>query len=264
MILAASRRGADDPVARLQGRSHKCLVEVDGSAMVARVVDVLQKTPGIAGVFVSVENAAVLAEVPALKAQLAAGTIVAIESRATLAESVLAAIPVMTAHLGRAPYPLLITTADNVLHTPEIVGAFCRESENGDPDVAIGMTRAATVLERYPTGQRAFHHFRDGDYSGCNIYMLRTARAAEAARVFAGGGQFGKKPWRLIAAFGLWTFLLHILRLRTMEGAMARIGHVLKLKVTAAMLPFAEAPIDVDSAADHKLATEILTQRRIR
>jgi GTP:adenosylcobinamide-phosphate guanylyltransferase len=259
--MAASRRGADDPVARLQGRSDKSLVEVDGQTMVGRVVDVLYRTQGIERVFVSVENAAVLREDPALAAQLDSGKIVAVESRATLADSVFAAIPVIAAHLGRAPYPLLITTADNVLHTPEIVDAFCKAATGGD--IAIGITPAATVLAKYPTGQRAFHHFRDADWSGCNIYMLRTPEAARAARAFAGGGQFGKKPWRLIKAFGLWTFLLHYFRLLTMEQAMARIGRAFNLDVRAARLPFAEAPIDVDNAADHTLATEILQRRNI-
>ena len=30
LILAASRKGKEDEVAKLQGVSHKCLVEVDG------------------------------------------------------------------------------------------------------------------------------------------------------------------------------------------------------------------------------------------
>ena len=30
LVMAASRRGVDDPVALLQGKAHKCLVELDG------------------------------------------------------------------------------------------------------------------------------------------------------------------------------------------------------------------------------------------
>ena len=30
LVMAASRRGVDDPVARIQGLSHKCLVTLDG------------------------------------------------------------------------------------------------------------------------------------------------------------------------------------------------------------------------------------------
>ena len=34
LVLAASRQGVDDPVARLQNKTHKCLVKTDGIAMI--------------------------------------------------------------------------------------------------------------------------------------------------------------------------------------------------------------------------------------
>lgn len=261
LVLAASRRGADDPVARLQGMSHKCLVTLDGVAMVARVIDALRATPEIGRIFISIEHAQILAQIPALAERLARGEITVIESRATLADSVLAAIAAMD-NSNDASYPLLITTADNALHTPEMIHTFCTHSRDMPCDVAVGMTAAATVLARYPSGQRAFHRFKDGAYSSCNIYILRNAKAATAARVFAGGGQFGKKPWRLIAAFGYGTFVRHMLRRLTLADAMARISTVLNITVRAILMPFAEAPMDVDNEADHALATEILRNRK--
>jgi len=260
LVLAASRRGADDPVARLQGLSHKCLVTLDGVPMIQRVIDALRGTPGVGRIFVSIEKPEILAQVPALAARLAQREIITVSSRATLADSVLNAIAIMEE--SGTPFPLLITTADNGLHTAEIVQAFCADSLHQSCDVSVGMTSARLVLDRYPSGQRAFHHFKDGAYSSGNIYILHTARAAAAARAFAGGGQFGKKPWRLVAAFGYGTFILHMLRRLTLAEAMARIGKGLGLDVRAVLMPFPEAPIDIDNAADHALATEILRARR--
>ncbi|MEE4331590.1 MAG: hypothetical protein V2J10_12040 [Wenzhouxiangella sp.] len=34
LVLAASRKGVEDPVAREAGTTHKCLAEVDGKAMI--------------------------------------------------------------------------------------------------------------------------------------------------------------------------------------------------------------------------------------
>jgi GTP:adenosylcobinamide-phosphate guanylyltransferase len=253
LILAASRRGPADPVAQVQGLSHKCLVAIAGTPMIARVVDAVRATPDIGRIFVSIED-------PGVVASAGLGDVTIISSRATLADSVAAAIAEME-RTGHAPFPLLITTADNALHTPAIVGAFCAASAATDADATVGMTPAATVLATYPTGQRAFHHFRDGDYSGCNIYMLRTSAAAHAVRAFSGGGQFGKKPWRVIAAFGLGMFMLHILRRLTLDAAFRRISKALGASIAPVILPFAEAPIDVDSAADYALASEIIRAR---
>ena len=41
LVLAASRRGSDDPVAALVGESHKCLVKIAGKPMLERVVQAL-------------------------------------------------------------------------------------------------------------------------------------------------------------------------------------------------------------------------------
>ena len=41
LVMAASRQGVDDPVAMLQDKSHKCLVEIDGIAMIDDVRDPL-------------------------------------------------------------------------------------------------------------------------------------------------------------------------------------------------------------------------------
>jgi choline kinase len=45
LVLAASRQGFDDPVAKLQNKSHKCLVNIDGIAMIERVVQTLPVSP---------------------------------------------------------------------------------------------------------------------------------------------------------------------------------------------------------------------------
>jgi hypothetical protein len=159
------------------------------------------------------------------------------------------------------PWPLLITTADNALHTPDIVETFCTASMRLDTDVTVAMTAATTILAKYPSGQRAFHRFRDGAASSCNLYTLMNARAVAATQAFAGGGQFGKRPWRILRAFGLSTFVLHMLQRLTLDDAMTRVGRAFGLDVRAVRLPFAEAPIDIDSAQDLALAEEILRAR---
>ena len=264
LVLAASRRGSADPVARLARVSHKCLVPINGVPMIALVIGVLRTTPGIGRIFVSIDDTTVLRQDPSLREMLEQDNITVVKSRTTLADSVAAAVDAIRPTIGgdEAPYPLLITTGDNALHTPEMIRAFCVSSLKAGSDVTVGMTAAETVLARYPTALRAFHRFKDGAYSGCNIYMLCTPAAGCAARVFAGGGQFGKKPRRLIAAFGIGTFILHLLRRLTLQDAMHRIGKGLSLHVSAVMMPFAEGPIDVDAPADHALAEEILRQRK--
>jgi len=67
-----------------------------------------------------------------------------------------------------------------------------------------------------------------------------------------------KKPWRVAAVFGPVLLLGYLLRLFTLDQAMARISARLGVKVAAVKMPMAEAAIDVDKVADLELAERIL------
>lgn len=259
LVLAASRRGADDPVAKVQNLSHKCLVRLNGTVMLERVIAALKAIPEIGRIFVSIESPEILKGVPRLAAMLGAGEITALTSEGNLADSIAkGAGEIADAH------PLIVTTADNALHTPEMLSHFCAQIGSSSADIMVTMTPADIILAKYPSGQRAFHRLRDGAFSSCNLYCIRTLKGVGAARAFATGGQFGKKPERIIGAFGLWAFLLYKLRLVTIEGVMRQISRALDMKVEVSMLPWAEAPIDVDNAKDYALVTDILERQEGR
>jgi hypothetical protein len=251
LVMAASRRGAADPVAQTRGVAQKSLAPVAGLPMLSHVLRNLRASKSIGDIYVSIEDAGLLGQVPD------GGLATAVPSAPTLAASVTAAVT----HMPAPPWPLLITTADNALHTPEIIDTFCAGSRARGADVTVAMTPADVILAKYPTGQRAFHHFKDGDASSCNMYALMNDRALASAQAFAGGGQFGKKPWRLISVFGAGTFLLHILRRLTLDDAMARAGAAFGLNIEAVRVPIAEGPIDIDNVADLELAEAIFRQR---
>lgn len=257
LVLAASRRGAQDPVAQIQNLSHKCLVTLNGTPMVQRVIEALRGAKHIGRIFVSIEDPNILRHVPALAAMLDKGEIVAVRSEGNLAQSIYNAVR----EIGGTPYPLVISTADNALHTPELNDHFCNEVANSDADVFVAMTRAQLILDKYPGGQRAFHRLKDEAYSSCNLYCIKTAEGLKAAEAFATGGQFGKKPQRIINAFGIWAFILYKLRLVTLDGVMRQISRGVKAKVQATRIPWAEGPIDVDNPKDYALVTSILEAR---
>jgi len=256
LVMAASRRGATDPVAQIQHLSHKCLVTVNGKPMVQRVIETLRATRHIKRIYVSIEDGNILRRVPALAAMMDRGEITIIPSQGSIADSVYDAVQ----HMDH-PFPLVISTADNVLHTPEMIDHFCAEIAQGKADGYVGMTRAQTILDKYPNGQRAFHRLKDDAYSSCNLYCLANPAAVKAASAFATGGQFGKKPERIIAAFGYLSFILYKLRLISLDGVMGRISKALNTRIRAVIIPWAEGPIDVDGPKDYDLATEILRTR---
>ena len=255
LVLAASRRGPGDAVAQIQNKSHKCLVRLNGTAMIERVLQAVVDTPAVTRIFISVEDAKVLREVPKVAAWLDSGVVVPLVSKGNLAESLFAAVQEIA-----DPYPLIITAGDNALHTPEMLSHFCAEVAKNDAEAYIAMTRAQLILDKYPEGARAFHRFKDDAYSSCNLYAVTNAKGVNGAKPFATGGQFGKKPLRIAKGFGLLSLILYKLQWLTLEGVTKRISKAIKAKTEAVLMPWAEGPIDVDNPKDFALVTKILKQ----
>lgn len=258
LVMAGSRKGVDDPVARLQGKSHKCLVEIDGVVMLERVISALIQSGHLGRIFVSIENEAVLRPVPQLAAWLDESRIAVVPSRHSLAASVLAAADQIP-----NPFPLFITTGDNALHTAELIGDFMRSFRTGHGDVAVAFTRADVVKREFPDVALAYHQLKDGGYSACNLYGLRNARALDSVRVFEGGGQFGKRHLRILKAFGITPFLLYKLKLATAEQLMRRVGRNLGVTADVILLDYAYGPIDVDNPEFFAISERALRDRRL-
>lgn len=257
LILAASRKGKEDEVAQLQGVSHKCLVEVDGTVMLERVIDAIAASEHVDRIYVSIESEAILREAPGLAEALDSGRIHFLPSADNLFASVATAVETI-----EDPYPLLISTGDNALHTTEYIDHFCREYAASEGDGFAGFTPAQVILDAYPDGKRAFHELKDGGWSSCNLYGLSNDKAMRAARAFETGGQFGKQPRRLLKAMGLSFVIKYRFKLTTLKGLAEHLSRRWNLTLSPVMMPFADAPIDVDNVGDFHRTEAILRKRR--
>lgn len=254
LILAASR-GPDDPVARSEGKSHKCLVDVAGSPMLERVVGALGASPSVSAMAISIEEAAVLDSLPGVSRSVAQGAIRVLASAGTPSLSVLQAIETLDS------YPLLITTADNPLLTPEVVEHFCATALETDADVVAAVASETVTRGAFPDAQRTFLRFHDGRYSGCNLFAVLKPAGLEAVRFWDEAGRHRKRPWRLVATFGVWSLVLFLLGRITLAGALDRASQILKIRAAAVEMPFPTASIDVDKPADLALVRQIFDSR---
>ena len=259
LVLAATR-GNLDPLAQAGGVSHKCFIDIAGQPMLRRVVEAVAESGRVGRIIVMIEEASIPEARELLAPLRGSDEFIYTPSGANIAASVNAA-----GERFPEAVPLIITTGDNALHTAEMVRYFC---DALDPviaagyDGAIGLTPAQSVLDKYPDGNRAFHRFRDGAYSSCNLYALLTPESiARGPAIFKSGGQFGKKPKRLIGAFGLVAFLLYKSRMLRLATMIRLLGRGLKMKVAPVRMPFAEGPIDVDRMQDWELANGIVAAR---
>ncbi len=251
LILAGQRLGRVDPLAAKHGVAHKCLVPLLGRPLIGYVFDAVDAAFPDAPIVVSINDPAALDSEPEAQRFFDAGRLTVAPSAHNLLESVIAAA-------GAVSYPLLITTGDNVLMTPDALRGFHAFALAERADGAAMFARKEDILAAHPEGQPRFWQFRDGEFSGCNTFWMKDRDAFSVGEIFRGGGQFLKFPKRFIAAFGLSNLIGFRLRLFTVERMLARVSKRFGKTVKVQIATDGRLAIDVDNEFSHKVAERLL------
>jgi GTP:adenosylcobinamide-phosphate guanylyltransferase len=255
LVLAGSRGGSDD-LAAAQGQRHRALIPVGGVPMLVRVVRTLRAAPSIGKIVVSIDDPAALDPVPELRSLVAGGALAVRRSERSPSRSVVVALESLP-----AGEPVLVTTADHALLTPEMVEHFTRACGREPADVRVALVAASLLRARFPESKRTYLPMRDDLYSGANLFAFLTPAAKRAAEFWVRAEASRKRPWRLALAFGPRALIAFWRRRFDLDAALEQVSRVIGARVRAVKMPFAEAAIDVDRAADLELATRILSER---
>lgn len=245
LVLAGSRGGVD-PVADYAGVSQKGLIVLGGQTLLTRVLTALDAA-GATRIGVSTKDAALEA---ALATQTVAATLTALPSAAGPSQSVHEGAVAMGA-------PLLVTTVDHALLRPDWVTDFMADTP-ADADIAILLAEEALVRAAAPTTQRTYLAFRDGRYSGCNLFYLQTPKALQAIDLWRTVEKHRKQPWKIAALFGPVMLVRYLLGLMTLDEMVARIGRLAGVKAAAVRARHGLAAVDVDKPADLDLVRSLV------
>lgn len=248
IVLAGSRPGGD-PFAKAFGTDLKALIPIQGEPMVRRPVAALLASEDVKTVRVVSQQpdriASVLPSDPRLRVQGSSGTI---------AETLLALCRDDTVE-----WPILVTTADHALLTPEMVHEFWWKA--GQADVAIGVVSsrrfAGTALE----SRRTWIPFRSGAYTGANLFLLRSEKVVPAIQAWRKVEQDRKRAWKLLSAMGPWVLVNVLLRRWTLDDTLLRVSDRLGMAIRAIHLRDPLAAVDVDKMSDHRLVEKLLAAR---
>ncbi|AEI38015.1 MAG: nucleotidyltransferase family protein [Zymomonas mobilis subsp. pomaceae] len=264
LILAGQRPGID-PLAAQFNQQWKALIPIAGESMLSRVAksllalsessrkgDSIKRPPIGRIIIMAQEPEALLTGDCAWLAK---------DSRITTAISGQGiATSIMTLiDQKKITWPLLVTTADHPLLTPEIITEFLMKTP--DKDLSVGVVNRTTILKHYPENRRTWLKFSDEAYSGANLFGMRNEKVKSALHQWSMIEQDRKKAWQLIRHFGLCLAIRAVTRTISFEKALTQVGHTLGLTIQPVVLAQAEAGIDVDKLSDYKLAEQILKSR---
>jgi GTP:adenosylcobinamide-phosphate guanylyltransferase len=240
LVLAGTRAGGD-PMAAYAGVSHKALIDVAGTTMIERVVGALAAAPEVERIVIAIDRPGLLDGLP--------GLVACSKPLSTMptAEGPSATVALALAH---EKTPLLVTTADHALLQTAWVQEFLAACP-ADADVAAGLAARPAVEAAAPATRRTWLRFTDGDFSGCNLFLMTGPAAAGAVDLWREMERLRKEPLRMMQRLG-WTFALRYrLGWLSSKAAAARLGELSRgARLARVEMRDGRAAIDVDKPED--------------
>lgn len=248
LVLAGPRTGGD-PLANAFDVPHKAAIPVAGRPMGEWVVEALRASSAIGRILVAADWRSLGDSVPLMARE----KVVPVAAYATIGATI-------EAVLDAVPPPLLITTVDNPLLTPEMVAEFLGKVP-ADADGAVAVVRREVVRQAYPEAKRAYMRFRRARVTGCNLFLLSGPRARAAVRYWTKMDADRTDPAAMIGNLGFGSLLLWSLGLLTLDGAARRLSKRVGARLAVVEMLTPEAAIDIDKPEDLQLAEAIFARR---
>ncbi len=249
-LVLAGARAEGDPLCLSEGVISKAVIDIVGQPMLSRVLRAL-----------GTGRVSLPANVVGLEGAVLEYAADGIACHSVVAQGNGPAASLLIALEGAVATPLLVTTCDHALLTPEMVDTFLEKSVASDADLTIGLAERATIEAAYPQTKRTYLRLGGVELSGCDMFYLATPKALSAIRFWQHAEHDRKKPWRLAWHFGPLTALRILLARSGPEEVFAMLSRQLGVRVRPVILPFAEAAIDVDKIDDLALVREIIAAR---
>lgn len=256
-VVLAGDRTANDPLPKAAGVNCKALVPVGDRPMVLRVLDALREAQSVKARILCGPNWAELEKEPELRSHVVSEEVQWMEPQTTPSTSADFVLQSISEQV-----PILLTTADHALLTPEIVDYFCSHARASNSDVVVGVADHQLVSKAFPTTKRTVIRFRDKGYCGCNLFAFLTPKGRTIAQFWKKVEDERKKPLRLISLLGWMAVLRYLLGQMTLAQGLAGLSTRLTMRIEAVHMPFPQAAVDVDSIGDWELVKEILKNQK--
>lgn len=244
VILAGQRAGVVDPLCAQTGEPRKALIPILGRPMLHYVLDALEGA-GLAPPF-RISGCEEVVDKRTVQAPSAPGP----------AGSALAALQ------DDIEFPVLLTTADHPLLTPDMVKEFITKSQATGADFCLGLATEAVIQPAYPDVKRTYLRFADKAVSGCNLFYIANQQGCAAIEFWKDAQHFRKQPLKLARKISLPLFWRYWRGTLTLTEALDYASKTLGMSAAPVLMSQAEAAIDVDKPSDLLLAEQILSKQK--
>lgn len=255
LILAGSRDEETDVVAKISGVPCKALASLAGQSMVERVADVLLDHTQIGPILLSINDQLFWDKyAPSLSEWIKVGGIIQVTPKQSPARSIQSVLGDL-----QSGESLFVTTADHVLLSQQMLDQFFTRALELEYDACAGVLPIHHLNTKYPHLQRTRLRFRDGGFSGCNLFLFKNNKPVrELLDFWIKLEGLRKSPTRMAFTIGPVILFNYLFKLKTLSQTVERIGHRFNAHLCPVFMDIAEAAIDVDSPQDFEFVEKLL------
>ena len=254
VILAGSRASEEDPLSEQENESLKSLIRLAGIPMIDYVLKAVMRSGYIDDIYVSINSETDLKDkAPLLNELRQSGQVQLVDTESGPSQSAAKALESIAPDKN-----VLLTTADHPLLTRAILKEFLQKSLRADCDASLGVIPTDIIENSYPRNKRTRLKFREGGYTGCNLFALMSAEARKLPKYWENVEDLRKSPVSLATYLGPLVLTQYLAGMLTLDGAMQKISNKTGLDVKAVRMHQPEAGIDVDNTEDLKLVKDII------
>jgi len=237
-VTAGQSASEQDLLAEYSQGQPKALIPIAGKPMVAHVIEALAGSRYVRHILlVALDPATVGVRFPV--------EIGYVPDAGGLMENNLAGF-----EQAQARYPdldgVLLCGCDVPAITPAIVDAFIEECFRTDHDVYYSIVARSVMETRFPGSRRSYVHFREGDFAGGDIILVRPGIKFSQEELGRKLAQARKSALRQARMVGLGVFLRLLLHRLTIADTERRVQEVFGLRVRVVPFRYAEIGMDVD------------------
>lgn len=256
VLILAGLRHEECPLSSQAGVVSKALIELAGVRMIDHVLRALRDASDLTGtIWVSGLPIERIAEGLPDDLTEFSGRLVQAPTRDGPATAALAILE------GGATLPLLITTCDHPLLSPNMISYFIREARGAQSDFSVGLAPRSVIAPAYPHVKRTYIKLGGMGYSGCNLFYVARDKGRRAIAFWQDVGRDRKKPLKIAGRFGYGALIRMLTGRLGLNGAFEYGSRRVGAHITPVLIPIAEAAIDVDKPSDLALVREILEKR---
>ncbi|SDF00841.1 nucleotidyltransferase family protein [Sporolituus thermophilus] len=244
IILAGGQNA--EPLRQVSAQPYEAMIDIAGKPMVTFVAEALAACPQVGRIFV-VGPARELAN-----CGLPPSAVV-VEGGRTIVETISRGM----AALGHER-KVLVVTADIPLVTPEAIQDFLAQCSRVEADLYYPIVRREDNERYYPGNKRTYVRFREGTYTGGNIFLVNPAIVPRCMAVAERIIENRKNPFKLCCLLG-WSFVFKFIFGRLMLPEVEkRVAAMLGITGAVIESRYPELGIDVDKPSDLEMVRSLV------